>query len=141
MTRAEIETLFARRDRAIQRRDAAAVTAFYAADAVVESPTAGRVVQGREEIEAVFRTWFEGFPDMTFTGVSLLIDGDRAAWIAEVHGTDSGGFLGLPPTLKPFKLPILMLCMLRDGAIVHERRIYDFTGMLIQIGVLKAKPM
>jgi hypothetical protein len=27
-----------------------------------------------------------------------------------------------------------------DGAVVHERRIYDFTGMLVQIGVLKAKP-
>jgi hypothetical protein len=24
--------------------------------------------------------------------------------------------------------------------LVHERRIYDFTAMLIQIGVLKAKP-
>ena len=29
---------------------------------------------------------------------------------------------------------------LRDGAIVHERRILDFTGVLIQVGVLKAKP-
>ena len=24
--------------------------------------------------------------------------------------------------------------------VVHERRIYDFTGMLVQIGVLKARP-
>ena len=30
---------------------------------------------------------------------------------------------------------------LRDGLIVHERRVYDFTGMLIQIGLLKAKPV
>ncbi len=30
---------------------------------------------------------------------------------------------------------------LKDGKVVHERRIYDFTGMLIQIGVLKAKPV
>jgi len=29
---------------------------------------------------------------------------------------------------------------LRNGKIVHERRIYDFTGLLVQIGVLKAKP-
>jgi hypothetical protein len=30
---------------------------------------------------------------------------------------------------------------LKDGKIVHERRIYDFTGLLIQIGVLKVKPI
>jgi hypothetical protein len=29
---------------------------------------------------------------------------------------------------------------LKHGRIVRERRIYDFTGMLVQIGILKAKP-
>jgi len=27
-----------------------------------------------------------------------------------------------------------------DGFVVEERRIYDFTGVLVQVGVLKAKP-
>jgi hypothetical protein len=35
---------------------------------------------------------------------------------------------------------MVMLGTFRDGLIVHEQRIDDFTGMLIQIGVLKAKP-
>jgi hypothetical protein len=30
---------------------------------------------------------------------------------------------------------------LKSGQIAHERRVYDFTGMLIQIGLLKAKPV
>jgi len=29
---------------------------------------------------------------------------------------------------------------LQDGRIIHERRMYDFTGLLVQIGVLRAKP-
>jgi hypothetical protein len=29
---------------------------------------------------------------------------------------------------------------LRDGLIVRERRVYDFTGVLVQVGLLKAKP-
>jgi len=29
---------------------------------------------------------------------------------------------------------------IRHGEIVHERRIFDFTGALVQIGVLRAKP-
>jgi hypothetical protein len=27
-----------------------------------------------------------------------------------------------------------------DGLIASERRIYDFTGLLVQLGVLRAKP-
>jgi predicted ester cyclase len=70
---------------------------------------------------------------------TLIIDGDRAVWIGRTHGTDTGGFLGLDPTDKPFEIPMVIVCTFADGLIVHERRIYDFTGMLLQIGVLKAK--
>ncbi len=30
---------------------------------------------------------------------------------------------------------------LKDRKIVRERRVYDFTGLLVQIGLLKAKPV
>lgn len=141
MTRQQVEDLFTRRDRAINRRDAAGWMVIYAQDAVVESPTAGGTVMGRKSIEDVTRTWFDGFPDVTFTSSLLVIDGDHAVSIGEVRGTDTGGFMGLPPTNKPFRLPIVFVCTLNDGLVVHEQRIYDFTGMLMQIGVLKAKPM
>ena len=62
-------------------------------------------------------------------------------WIGEVRGTDTGGFMGLPPTRKPFRVPMVMLCTVKDGYIVREQRIYDFTGMLMQIGLLKGKPL
>jgi hypothetical protein len=48
--------------------------------------------------------------------------------------------MGLPPTDKPFHLPVIILCTVNDEHIAHERRVYDFTGLLVQIGVLKAKP-
>jgi|SRR5215831_4063409 len=141
MTRQQVENLFARRDTAIENHDAAAWTSLYADDAIVESPTAGGLVRGRKAIEEVLRAWFDGFPDVTFTKATLVIDGDRAVSIGDIHGTDTGGFMGLPPTNKPFRLPIVFVCTLEDGFIVREQRIYDFTGMLLQIGVLKAKPM
>jgi len=37
-------------------------------------------------------------------------------------------------------LPMVFVCRVADGFVTHERRIYDFTGMLVQLGVLKAKP-
>jgi hypothetical protein len=55
-------------------------------------------------------------------------------------GTDTGGFLELPPTGKPFRVPVVWLFTLKDNQFAHVRPIYDYTGTLVQIGVLKAKP-
>ncbi len=69
-----------------------------------------------------------------------LIDGNRVVQMITSVGTDTGQFLGLPPTGKPFRVRVVFLTTVRDHLIVHEQRVYDFTGMLVQIGVLKAKP-
>ena len=55
-------------------------------------------------------------------------------------GTHQGEFLGLPATEKQVEFRAVFLQELQDDHIVHERRIYDFTGLLIRLGVLKVKP-
>ena len=141
MTRQDVEELFARRLEALARHDSAALAMLHSADGMVDSPMAGGTVHGRRAIEEVYRAWFTAFPDVKFSAdEALLIDGDRAAQRLTIGGTDTGGFLNLPPTGKAFRVPLVGLFTLADHKIVHERRIYDFTGMLIQIGVLKAKP-
>jgi steroid delta-isomerase-like uncharacterized protein len=141
MTRKQVEALFARWEAAINQHDARGHSALYAEDVVLESPVAGGAVHGRTAVEEVGRAYFSGLPDVTFTRESLIIDGNRVVWIGEVRGTDTGGFMGLAATGKPFRLPMVVVCTLKDGAIVRDKRIYDFTGMLMQIGVLKAKPV
>jgi steroid delta-isomerase-like uncharacterized protein len=139
MTRDDIMALFVRWRDGLVRRDAAALAADYAEDAVVESPWVG-TVKGREAIEQSWRAVWSAFPDQVFHEEELLLDGDRAALLATAAGTDLGGFMGLAATGKPFRITIVFLFTFDDRHIVHERRIYDFTGMLVQIGVLKAKP-
>ena len=142
MTRQDVEQMFARRQQALTRRDAATLASLHSEDGVLESPTAGGTVHGRHAIEDVYQAWFKAFPDLAFTAdEALLIDGNRVAQRLTTTGTDTGGFLGLPPTGKAFRVPLVVLCTLANDHIVHERRIYDFTGMLIQIGILKAKPV
>ena len=141
MSRQHIEDLFNRREHYMSAHDLSGFSTLFAEDAVVETPTAGGAVQGRKAIEDVTRAWFIGFPDVVFATDRIIIDGDDVVWLGEVRGTDSGGFLGLPPTGKPFSLPMVILCVVKDGLIIRERRIYDFTGLLVQIGLLKAKPV
>jgi steroid delta-isomerase-like uncharacterized protein len=140
VTREEITALVGSVERAFNLHDVAAVSAPYAADCVVESRVAG-TVHGAAAVAQVWMAWFAAFPDVAIVTEDLLIEDDRAVWLIRMSGTDTGGFMGLPPTNKPFIVPVVLTYTLKDGKVVYERRIYDFTGMLIQIGVLKAKPV
>jgi predicted ester cyclase len=60
--------------------------------------------------------------------------------VATLEGTDIGGFMGLAPSGKRFKFSAVFVYEFHERKIVREQRIYDFTSVLMQIGVLKAKP-
>ena len=48
--------------------------------------------------------------------------------------------MGLPGSNRRFKIQGVRLFTMADGLVQHERRMYDFTGLLIQVGVLRGKP-
>jgi steroid delta-isomerase-like uncharacterized protein len=141
MTREDITALFARRLEAFNHRDAAALVRDLSEDSVVDSPFAGGVTRGREAIEELSRSFFQAFPDAKLQWEDTLIDGDRVMLIGRLSGTDTGGFMSIPPTGRSFDIPLVLSYTLQNGLIVHDRRIYDFTGMLVQVGALKAKPI
>jgi steroid delta-isomerase-like uncharacterized protein len=139
MTRDQIVDLFDRRMKTINDHDVEAFADLFAEDAVVESPLGG-THQGRAAIAAVAGAFVGALSDATFAEDALIIDGDHVVQVLTVSGTDTGGLMGMAPSGRPAQLPMVVVCQLADGLITHERRIYDFTGMLVQIGVLKAKP-
>jgi predicted ester cyclase len=51
-----------------------------------------------------------------------------------------GEFLGMPPSGKHIEFRVVTLMTVEGNKIVHERRVYDFTGFLVKLGVLKARP-
>jgi steroid delta-isomerase-like uncharacterized protein len=138
-TREAIVALFARREVAWRARDAAALAADHAPDGVVVSPTGG-VLEGRGEIERIYRVWFSAFPDLSLTVEDLIIDDDRAAMLCRVVGTHLGEFFGTPATGRHIEIAGAMIFRFENGLIAHERRVLDFTGLLLQVGVLRAKP-
>ena len=141
MTRDEIVALSARRQEGFDRLDAAMLAALLAEDGVVETPFGGGVTVGREAIEQVYRGFFTAFSTVKFDQEMLLIDGNKTALLTHVHGTNSGEVMGVPPSDRPFSISMVSICELQDGFIMREQRVYDFTGLLLQVGALKAKPI
>jgi steroid delta-isomerase-like uncharacterized protein len=139
MTRNDIVKLVDDWQLALDRRNPVAFVRLYADTATVESPLGGAVV-GREAIQKAFESFFSAFPDATFTPEPPRIDGHDVIIVSSIAGTHAGGFAGLPPSGRPFRFAIVFVLDVRDGLIHRDRRIYDFTGLMVQIGMLKAKP-
>jgi steroid delta-isomerase-like uncharacterized protein len=139
MTREAIETLFEQRDLLWRRRDSAGLAKAHADDGVVESPIFG-TVRGRAAIENSYAGLFRAFPDSTIDSQALIIDGDHVVQLFKWHATHANEMFGLPATGRQFTIHGALVYLFGNGHIQHERRIYDFTGLLVQIGVLRPRP-
>ena len=65
----------------------------------------------------------------------------RVVQFFTITGTQLRPFGGLGATGRRFQVTGVSVSTLNDsGRITHERRVYDVTSMLVQLGALRAKP-
>jgi steroid delta-isomerase-like uncharacterized protein len=136
---AAIRTLVERVLDAWERKDAAAAAGCHALDGVTESPMFG-TLHGRQAIEDGYRTFFTAFPDATNQVEAVIVEPPHAAVFTMTTATHANDFFGLPGTGRRIDFRNCHLLRIENGSITHVRRIYDFTGILLQVGVLRAKP-
>ena len=122
----------------IGTHDANVIAADFTDDGVVESPSLG-IQRGRQAIAQGYARWFAAFSDMELFIDSVVAEGDQAAVIFRLTGTHQGEFMGLPPTGKRIEFLFVALQRFENDKIARERRIYDFSGLLIKLGVLRVK--
>ena len=139
-TREATEATLLRFLAAFKAHDLNAIVDLVSPDCVVDSMVAAGL-SGRDGIRQLYAEWFQGFPDLAVHAQETLIEGDRAVAFLTTAGTDTGGFMGLPPTGRSFRLIGAVIITVADGQIVRYRSLYDFTGLLVQVGILKAKPV
>ena len=139
-TRAELLDIAERYMEMWKHRDASGIGRHHAPDAVAESPMYA-TLRGRKAIEDAARAFFTSFPDSTQDVEATIIDPPLIAIFTTVNATHVNEFFGLPGTGRHIEFRMSRLMKMNDeGLIAHERRIYDFTGLLVRIGVLRAKP-
>jgi predicted ester cyclase len=139
MTRDEIMAFLSGQRDAWRRRDPVALALGHSEDCTIVSPMFA-TVRGRDAIRKSYESLFQSFPDWNFSDDESFIDGDRVAVPFTARAMHVGRFMGLDGTGRHFEIEGVLLMDLRDGVIAAERRIYDFTGLLIQCGVLRGKP-
>jgi steroid delta-isomerase-like uncharacterized protein len=141
MTSAEIHAFCERYARAVERSDAAALAENYSENCEVVSPIFG-VVNGKPKLEASFRDLFRAFSDTMVQVNDVIVDEtrrDRAVLLFTSYGVHKGEIFGVAGTGRRFEVRGAFVFTFDGDKICKETRLYDFTGMLMQLGILKAR--
>ena len=139
ITRTDLRAVIDRFIAVQNRRDPAALAQFHAVDGTVDSPMYGTLA-GRPAIEGAYRAFFTSFPDATLDIEHIVIEPPYVAIFTTVTATHVNEFFGLPGTNRRIDFRGSRFLHMNGDLIAQERRIYDFTGILVQVGVLRAKP-
>jgi len=139
MTREETTRFLERWQQAWAAQDPTALANLYAAEGRIQSPMFGQV-QGRAAVIESFRKLFTAFPDWKLKMEQPIIDGNRAAIVCVINATHSADFMGLPATGRKAQVTGVLVQRLGEATIEEELRLYDFTALLVQVGVIRAKP-
>jgi steroid delta-isomerase-like uncharacterized protein len=99
----------------------------------VPFPGQGPGLQGLKDVLQAMRA---AFPDMHWTVVEQLTEGDRVLTRFEWTGTHRGPFLGVPATGRAVKVWGMVIDRFMDGKIKDTRILMDTLGLMIQLGVV-----
>ena len=89
---------------------------------------------GIKALTAALRT---GFPDLHAVPTTLVAsnDGTQTFAIIETTGTNTGSYLGVPPTHRKVTINIEESALWKDGVMVEHWGVVDNIGLLAQMGL------
>jgi steroid delta-isomerase-like uncharacterized protein len=90
----------------------------------------------REGAKAFFQAFFEGVPDLRAEIHEQAVEGNKVFTYKTFHGTQTGAFMGIPPTGKEFSVDLIDILTVADGQITEHRVVMDQLGLLQQLGVI-----
>lgn len=136
------KAVIARQLEVINRHDYDTFAAAYSPDALVRDPWYSEPLKGAEALARDFADFFTAFPDLRFSAVRLLEDGDVYGAEFTLTGTHKGPLATptgrIPATGKRIDVPGAVFGRIdAEGRIVEERRQYDVAAMMTQLGLMQ----
>jgi steroid delta-isomerase-like uncharacterized protein len=112
-----------------------AIDGLFAPDVVIHDTFMGERhgIDAYRQLVAFFLT---AFPQEQTDLQIFVAEGDYVAILHTHNTTNTGSFMGLPPTGKTVHVPGLELYRLQDGKIVEFWRHDDDAGLMRQLGLL-----
>ena len=109
-------------------------------DSLVDHQIPPEMPNGKAGATAFFNMMFASAPDMNFEILDSLVSGDRIAIRSRVTGTQSGPFMDMPATGKPFDVEGIDIVRVNDdGKVTEHWGIFDFMKMMQQVGLAPAQ--
>ena len=96
----------------------------------------GPTPPGRDGLKQTIERVSAGLSDTSMTIEDVIAEGDRVAVRLTSSATQSGPFMGLPPSGKRYEIEEIHWFRLRDGQITEHWHQADFLGMLRQLGAM-----
>ncbi len=92
---------------------------------------------GLDGVKAVFGMFRTGFPDVKFTIDTMVAQGDMVATLVHGEGTQTGPFLGAPPSNRHARWQSTGFFRVNDeGKIVEHWGVPDLLSLLTQLGII-----
>jgi steroid delta-isomerase-like uncharacterized protein len=109
---------------------------FVSPDFVAYSTGKGEDVHGLDGARRFWTDLRRAFPDIHFTIIHQVAEGDRVVTHWSASGTHKGEFKGIKPTGKKFTITSIDIDRIVDGKVTECWSSMDELGLLQQLGVI-----
>lgn len=96
------------------------------------------VYDGRDEVMGYYTMTRTAFPDQRHENVRLHHADDAVIAEFDLLGTHRGELMGIPPTGKSFRCPVIAIFFFDGDVISNERIYFDTMTIMSQLGVMAA---
>ena len=126
----------------MNKRDLNGLAETMAAQVTIIDPTSPQPIKGKAAVRKNFGAWFKAFPDFQMKTRTVMGKGNTAVLEVTISGTNNGPWEGPQGTMPATKKKMQMMGVgiqryNAKGLLLEERRYFDPSGMMRQLGLLK----
>ena len=95
-----------------------------------------------QTLKGLIQMYITAFPDGKWTVTDFVAegfeDGQKAAWRDHFTGTNTGEFMGMPPTGRTVEAEGMSIGEVRNGKACRHWSVFDNMGLMQQLGIIPA---